>query len=443
MIDFLILYEHKARELDSICLLKAALQQKGYSVVIEKTGYLNYAKYRKKANRPKVILTYSMYDDSSVAVQVLTVGSSKVKKVVNLHWEEIIDDNETAIKAHTPQQNAAKATHICWGEGAFQRLKNAGVENAVITGAMHIDFLRKEFAPMYLTREEICKNYHIPEGKMLLYISSFNTYDLTEKEISILEEKLGNSFVQFLKEADETKTTTIEWFKQLLADDHHLSIVYRPHPGENKDERLSELEKNNRFFVISDGTARQWILASDIITTWVSTAITEVYFANKKCLIIRPYPISHDVPLFDQCKSINNYDDLLAEINNEDSPFPVDESKFKYHYANNGNRFAFQNVVDLLEKVYSSDSFDIPNYSLSVRLLALRFRFKLFVKRMVVRFHISKKTFPFSLSKKFKEWIDLFYLTLEKEKSEEATEEEINERVKLFTKIITGPINDK
>ena len=39
MIDFLLLYENKGREIESLCLLKLELEHRGYSVVIEQIQY--------------------------------------------------------------------------------------------------------------------------------------------------------------------------------------------------------------------------------------------------------------------------------------------------------------------------------------------------------------------------------------------------------------------
>ena len=37
MLDFLIMYEHKNREINSDCLLKVELERRGYTVKIENT----------------------------------------------------------------------------------------------------------------------------------------------------------------------------------------------------------------------------------------------------------------------------------------------------------------------------------------------------------------------------------------------------------------------
>ena len=61
-LDFLILYEHVVREYESLLLLKAELERRGYSVEIRQLldrKKLKYFTYRK----PRVLVASNLYDN--------------------------------------------------------------------------------------------------------------------------------------------------------------------------------------------------------------------------------------------------------------------------------------------------------------------------------------------------------------------------------------------
>ena len=46
MIDFLLLYENKSREMEGLCLLKMELEKRGYYVVLEQVQYFYKKRYK-------------------------------------------------------------------------------------------------------------------------------------------------------------------------------------------------------------------------------------------------------------------------------------------------------------------------------------------------------------------------------------------------------------
>ena len=61
-LDFLILYEHVVREYESLLLLKAELERRGYSVAIQQLLDRKKLKYR-LWDKPEVLVSSCMYDD--------------------------------------------------------------------------------------------------------------------------------------------------------------------------------------------------------------------------------------------------------------------------------------------------------------------------------------------------------------------------------------------
>ncbi len=435
MIDYLFLYEHKAREYENIKLLKLALEQKGYSVVVEKTALLSYLKYLRRKNRPKVIVTYSLYNDFSIATLVLSVVG-KAKKVVNLQWEQVFTNNKDSIALHTPSENATQAVHICWGDESRKRLEENGVKNAVLTGAIQLDFLRPEFQSYYLDRNELQKKFSLPNGNMILYISSFTQVGLKDKEKAVLRDKLGDDYIDNLEKCLMTRRVTLEWLDALLELDPNCYVVYRPHPGENMDSELEMRVSRGRFYVIRDCSVKQWITVADKIYTWISTSIVEAFFAGKMCYIIRPYPVDKkfDMQLYEGADVIDSLDKMLASYNDDNMAFPIEKRVINQFY-NTDNEFAFRRIVELLENVYKCSSYDMVHYPTKLYFKALKTIINRMIKKTILSLNITSKTIIVRRIGKISKWLDFFYYYQQKENMEvvsDAEDAEIERKLKAI-----------
>ena len=62
--------------------------------------------------------------------------------------------------------------------------------------------------------------------------------------------------------------------------------------------------KHSNFHLITNYSVKQWITVSDTLFSWMSTSIAEIYFANKSCFVVRPFPIEweYDPVIYENCK---------------------------------------------------------------------------------------------------------------------------------------------
>ena len=436
MIDFLILYEHKAREYENVKLLKMVLENIGYSVKIEKTALLSYFRYLLPKNRPKVIVTYSLYNNASLVTLVLSVGWN-IKKVVNLQWEQVFTYNPESIALHTPSENAVRGVHVCWGKECQERLKSHGVMNAVLTGAIPLDFAKPAFSLYFKSRAELEDEYSLQKGKMILYISSFTQVGLQDKEIAVLRNKLGDDFIDNLKNGLKTRKITLEWMDVLLEMDPDCYVVYRPHPGENLDDELNRRVKKGRFFVIRDYTVQQWIVAADKIYTWISLSIVEAYFSNKMCYIIRPYPVekNFDIQLYDGADVIDNIDKLKKSYIDDSFVFPIKSSMINRYY-NIDKEYSYMKIVNLLDKVYKTKEYDIKQYPFTLYIKAIIVIIIRMIKRVIIELHITSRTPIITKFRRLSKWLEFFYYYQNKESLEVVSEEEDAEIEQRLEKVL-------
>ena len=367
MIDFLILYEYKARELDNDCLIKAELEKRGYKVDlfnIYEYKHIRHLTY----DKPKVIMTPYLYRNQEF-YDIVYPRVGKIRKIVNLQWEQILSKKWVDIGFHLPKEDAVYIPHICWGKGSSDRLKQAGVNHAMITGPIQMDFLRDYLRRYYKTRDQITRKYKLDNSKkIVLYISSFTYSNMTGKDIKALEDRVSGNIDDIKEIMAVSKLETVKWIDRLLTDRKDITFIYRPHPSEKDNISLVSLQMNHENFkVIGDDSVKQWILIADRIFTWISTSIAEVYFSNKSCSILRPVkmPENLDAEININAKVTDSYEKMVGYIDSDASEFPVSEDVIKKYYSFHDVP-SYIRICNLLEKVLKTDQYDLTECSAKI-----------------------------------------------------------------------------
>ncbi len=361
-LDFLFLYEHVVREYESLLLLKQELEKRGYTVEIMQLLARKRLRYR-TCKKPEVLVSSCMYDDEAINSHVYN-NVGVCNKVVNLHWEQMLSDTQEDGAWFNMGGNAKKCIQTCWGKKTAQRLVKNGMpeRNCPVTGAIMMDFYTPQFNGYYKTKPELCREHGLDATqKLMLYISSFGYASMTDEEVNELSLMAGEDFTGFAKTNRESMAKTLEWFDRYLTANSDTQLVYRRHPSEWQSEELFALcKKHKNFHVIFSDSVRQWIVASDKIFIWMSTAIAEVYFANKSCSILRPQPIGHefDPVIYKDAAYITNYTQFTAAAN-EHGSFPIDKDIIE-GYFDKSDVPAYKRLANLLEDVYNSQPYDTP-----------------------------------------------------------------------------------
>ncbi len=435
MLDFLILYEHKARELDNVCLIRAELEKRGYRAEIVNTHeykQLKYVTYR----RPKVVITPYLYDNVDFYDYYSRIG--KIKKLVNLQWEQVLSEKGIKRGFHNPREDARLATHICWGNSTKKRLHQTGVKNAIITGPIQMDFLLDEFGAFYKSKDQLMKEFHInPKGNMVLYISSFTFTTMKKSEIRALENRVSDSFKDLTKVMIEAKVQTLDWIDRLLSVRQDITFIYRPHPAEKKDKALTLLkQKHSNFKVIEDYSVKQWILTADTIMTWMSTAIVEVYYAGKKCSILRPnrIPQEYDALIYKDASIISDFDQLLEVMQQEHHEFPI-SSDMMTDYYNVKRTPSYIRVCNLLERILKTDHYDLIMTSRKPDLFQLYKN--IIMDEAIMRFNLLNKS-EYIINEKLKNRIINLQAEYERFSKEMESKTTIDRTVRRIRRIIDG-----
>lgn len=387
-IDFLICYEHKARELEAIVFLKKELEARGYKVILFSSYEVNLYKYPQIKNKKiKCVITPVGYDTESLFCWCFSIVGL-VKKIINLQWEQLLAiEEENDINAyHNPKGFAQKIVHLCWGENTKKRLNWAGVDvsKLFITGPAHLDVLRKPYINYLPQKKDLARKYNLDVSKKwILFISSFSLVDLDEHMKISNRAAMGEAYFDYLYEVSKkTREIILEWFMKFLNNNPDYIIIYRPHPDEiNKSQLLTKLEKeDSNFRVISNEGIITWIYNSDVLLNWYSTSEAFIYFSKKQELILRPLKIKkeYDIGIFQDREFVKNYIDFENQIKNPILKKENESFQMRRYYDFDESVYSYKRIADVCEEVLKNKTYNLK-YPFILRLKYLK---RLFYTRL-------------------------------------------------------------
>lgn len=391
-IDFLIIYEHKVRELENMCLIKYELERRGYKVLIKHIEDEEALEAVKPIYHAKVVLTMACYQNASLEWH--TKDFVSFDKVIDMQWENIVypkDEKAGVFKNYTGI--GKEVVRVSWGEANRKRLLEAAhmdPRNIKVVGHVGMDFLRDELKGYYRSKEDLFAEYGLPmDKKVLLFASPFYADNLPEEYIAGMCVKHGDDWRDYYDFMMRSERTILEWMEKLCKSREDILLIYRPHPG-HIGEHMAEVAKRcDNFKVISELSVKQWIIASDIIYTGNSSTIVEAFFAGRMCYLLFPYEVTegYEHHLISNGKKITTYEDFAQTIEEEKPEFPIGRDVINEIYLVDDEP-SYIKFADMAEEVLKD-----PSYALTKEQLAS---------------YRTKQPFPIQVQKKLQRW-DWFY----------------------------------
>ena len=356
----LLFYENINREYEALVLLKHELKKRGHSVRISHFNFHNWGAHF-LFSAPDIIATPWLRYDENIARWGLFLRRKKSTKLVNLQWEQVYSRKGLESGLADTHGEALKAYHLCWGERSVARLKNSGIseKNLYINGPLQFDMCRPEYRSYFKERKELAAEFTLPADKPWgLYISSFSFATLRPEQLAEIEKVSGN-YRDFVDLSIRSRNKTLDWIENFMQQNPEKVFIYRPHPAEHSDQRISEMEKRYpNFHVISQYSVKQWILACEYIGVWISTSCSEVYALGKNCKIFRPEELSdyYDLEYMINAKTYKSekeFSDYFAGKSCE-YDFPVSEALLKEYYDFSPDSSSATRTAEIFEKIAAS-----------------------------------------------------------------------------------------
>lgn len=368
-IDFMMIYEHKVRELENMCLIKYELERRGYTVVIKHIEDEEALDAVKPIYHAKVVMTMACYQNASLEWH--TKDFVSFDKVIDMQWENIVypkDERAGVFKNYTGI--GREVVRVSWGEANKRRLIEAAhmdPRNVKVVGHVGMDFLRDELKGYYRSKEDLFHEYGLPmDKKVLLFASPFYADNLTEEYIAGMCRKHGEDWREYYDFMMRSEKTILQWMEKLCNERSDILIIYRPHPGHIGVHMSEVAKKCSNFKVISELSVKQWIIASDIVYTGNSSTIVEAFFAGRMCHLLFPYETTDgfELKLVSQGEKVRTYEEFKETIDEKNPVFPISKEAINEIYLVDDVP-SYRKLADMAEEVLKN-----PEYNLTKEQLA-------------------------------------------------------------------------
>lgn len=364
-VDFLLVYEHKARELVGLVLLKIELEKRGYSVEI--VGCIEAANYNKTMYETDVILAPGAIDYPTF--NYCFGKYVKFKKVINIPREQITGKRfiENKKQFLTIKDIGKFCLYCSWGDYYKKILVDrysCNPQNVKCVGNIELDVCRSQFDDFFMSKKQMAQNYNLDEGKQwILFISSFAFVGWTDEEVIYSTRHVDDQYIEYYENIKESFKYIIQWFEHLLDEKNDIEFIYRPHPSEEKNIYLNSFkERYPNFHVITDKTVKDWGYVCDRIYTHVSTSIVELFYLGKQVEVLRPIAVdpNYDLLIYKDVKAIQNETAFLETIMDEHPyEFPISEETIEEHIVFDEVP-TYLKIADLCEEMHKSTKWIIP-----------------------------------------------------------------------------------
>ncbi len=367
-VDFLMIYEHKVRELENMCLLKYELERRGYTVVIKHIEDEEALNAVKPIYHARVAVTMQCYQNASLEWH--TKDFVSFDKVIDMQWENIVyprDEGAGVFKNYTGI--GREVVRVSWGAANKRRLLEAAhmdERNIKVVGHVGMDFLRPQLRGYYMSREELFPLYDLPlDKKTLLFASPFYADNLSEEYIAGMCRKHGEEWRDYYDFMMRSERTILEWLERLCREREDIVVVYRPHPGHIGRHMSEVAERCANFRVISERSVKQWILTCDLVYTGNSSTIVEAFFADKMCYLLFPYEVTegYELKLVSQGDKIRDYDAFRRSVMGEGGPFPIAKEAINEIYLVDDTP-SYIKFADMAEEVLRDPSYALTRKQL-------------------------------------------------------------------------------
>lgn len=351
-IDFLILYEHRERELENACLIKIKLQREGYSVEVRPIYSFN-----QNLIDAKVIILPHLYDEKQ-ASEFISKYRTRECKVINMQYEQVLSADPKNSDYSIPKGIAQKGVIFAWGNKEFSRYINTD-QPVKRVGNISMDFNRNVFDKYFLSSEEIRNEFHLKSKNTMLFISSFSMVNYSRDKIKNNYKDNYEEMCLFTDISKNSRKIILKWMEQYLIENNDVDIIYRPHPAEEVDAELLLLQnKYDNFYIIRKYSIRQWIRVSNILLNWFSTSSVDAFYAGKKCILLRPIKIPHslDVPFLEKCEAATSYLEMIKSIK-EKRNSEINSGMISDYYGEKISDLAIEKFSEECKNIINNDKY--------------------------------------------------------------------------------------
>ena len=293
----LALVEHVDRELDLLCLLKLLLKRR-HRTELKIANFYADAPLLLARPAPRLVLTPFFYATEDIVLADYVAGWPNTR-FVNLAWEQLFYPSHQQIKAPRDKFTKKQVTHLAWSRAFAQYLEAHGVLPRMtrLVGHAMYRLYGPPYRDYFTSRAELASAFGLDAGKRWVFApENYRWAFFTDSKLRRLG-KRGVEQAELIQMRDYCRRALGELVRwcQALAKAGEAEVILRPRPATNVAELTGfALETLGgaapAFRILKDRSAREWVLASDVVASSYSTVLIEAALAEKAIVRVAPEP---------------------------------------------------------------------------------------------------------------------------------------------------------
>lgn len=296
-IDVLWLVEHVAREMDAACVVLSMLRGAGLDVRV-KHMYYHADEILKRYDPAVVVHPFFYYAQGAVGTGQFVARWPEAAHF-NMNWEQLHYKAHVRAKAPADEFARQRVLHHAWGDFSREYLMRHGVpaDHVVSGGNPAYQLYHAPYKSFFTDRERLAARHGLEAGRRwLLFPENYRWAFMTDAKLDFHasmgadREELGRMREYCLGMLHEV----IAWCGEFARSGG--VVVFRTRPATPAsvmrafaEDVLGSIPERLRF--IKDDSVREWILASDVVMSSISTSLIEASLAGKPAYMVEPEPL--------------------------------------------------------------------------------------------------------------------------------------------------------
>ena len=295
-IDVLWLVEHTAREMDVACAVKSLAQARyGIDITIRNIHLHDVI----KEYLPAVVVLPFFYRVVDKPIRDF-VDVWPAATYFNLAWEQIHYKAHVKMKAPGDEFTKEGVIHHAWADFSKNYLVENGVlpENIFVNGNPAYQLYKDPYKGYFKQRVELANQFGLDASKRWVFIPENYKWAFFSDEKLRRSADKGRSLADYQHMrafCHESLGHLLRWCNEVDGNGR-VEIIFRPRPATNSQQMAEYFQENvgvpaEHLHFIKAHSVREWIMASDLVVSSISTSLIEAAVAGKPIYIVEPLAI--------------------------------------------------------------------------------------------------------------------------------------------------------
>lgn len=321
-VDVVWLIEHVVRELD-VAAAVSHLARKKYGITIEICSLNGSAEEISATYQPRIVVLPYAYNANAWGIKDF-VARWREPIFFNASWEQLFYKVYLRTKAPSDVWSRQHVIHHAWGDFYRDFLVENHVPptHIVVNGQPAYKLYDEPYRHYFPSRAEIAARYALDPNKRWVFFPENYGWAFWSSDKSELAKKGGMEYssdeVELMRSfCVKSLNEILQWAKEVGAQGS-IEFILRPRPATGAPAFYTFVANaignlSPHLHILSKGTVREWIMASDLVMSSYSTSLIEAAIAGKPTYMVEPFPLPDPLfaPWYEQLAQLKSKKDFF------------------------------------------------------------------------------------------------------------------------------------